>query len=1019
MPKVKLTESALRRAIQAALLREADEAPADAPPAAGVWDALPFNELIGSNSTAKSLNDLIERFEGVAVREAESTSLVYRAWSQQAAKALGLQDPITSWLSTNPTESQKEALIAYLKLSVIFLLQHEDFTGDDKAGGWSVKGSEVKLVAPFFIDGENFYAPQMTVDQVAVALLNKIRDATAPGADITTYNSQAFYDKLSDTAFVQKIVVAKVQVSKLEPGTAIINSLSATNTQIIADKIVESNRNNSRELRETWDKINTGTYQNNFIIPVNVPNIWQAVHNDPRAPLYTPWRESWVVCNLFNKALALPGGAFALAAMLQKASDNGLSSQGATYRPLEGAATALSGEPLKESMRIMATREDLRRIINAALSESLKSKNRQINEGPWWDATKANARKVRDIFKSPSTEEAVEALAGSGKFLTGQSALDDAFDVFRSANKAILTPEAIETTGKIIKARLDLNLQKLKTAITAAEGVDINNPGTIDDILARPCVVDLKSGVRARSNPKLAETARQILNLATDYSYSSKFGTQEATAVIADKIVALIQALGDSSQVRALDTIFSAAKIKPGFFEEPIRNINFEADDFINGTPSSVEIDSLVNSFADETKRLVTTSIAQAKSFANNPIGARELAQTGAEAATGKSILSALGGIKYDPSSLPLLGKVILAGDKFVVSGLSKIALVKAGSKAPGLAKGLNWLIQNNLIRSIIVKQMLAFITLAAIEWTGTTGSEYENNPFYFALERLSDTNLLSASGAEIIVVGVAAALNLSSVDDELNDAYLTALTADPQIIEDILKAALDFHSNGIQIPAGSFPGLSTQTASKISADALMRALQKSTDALNFTGALRNRRIANATQEIEQVVAALPTATGAAGNSNDLEGVLTAKRKATVEASKGIIQASLLKNYKYRPPPNAKDLTADYPKTRLEDTFSMISLVSGLRGVDEIAALSKLIQIGAAPPLRRTSDGVKNLGDLGDTASTSSEPASATPISAEEAALNAAIKRLYDKLNPPTAAPPDIAADTASSTSPP
>jgi hypothetical protein len=372
-----------------------------------------------------------------------------------------------------------------------------------------------------------------------------------------------------------------------------------------------------------------------------------------------------------------------------------------------------------------------------------------------------------------------------------------------------------------------------------------------------------------------------------------------------------------------------------------------------------VPLDVAVSTWADLQKKLegafrslgssiTDRSASIAREFAERPVIARRAALEGAQAKAGSRIADLLS-FKYNTDQTSALSKYLgglfVGADRWVVSFTTRLgaeALSKLFDNYPRISKAFDWLMRSNLVRSIIAKQLVSYILSAILLGVGATGIDYESHPLFFIIERLSDTNPLSASLAEILLAG----LN-GLVDNEpefLDDAFATALTSDPQLISDILVGALDHLNKKIKIPSGVFPELQENvTADKAP---IMNALSSIARYFNYSGEARRRFAARAQQEIDAAAAqaASASATTTQGPSQKME-ALEQLRSATIDETKGNIKNSLSgqDQYTYSPPANFEVLCKDYSKNRPENSFTWTGLFTAARNTDEIKMLNILI----------------------------------------------------------------------------
>lgn len=941
--KVALSEQELRRLIRASLLEQDGDAPAEI----NMFSQIDEDAVIGGDAVAKELKKLNEQLGGVALGDVKYTGNQYAAFISKAAETLGVAAGVENWADSNPTQSQFELVSAYYKLALILLLEREDLT----VGPLTVEGSKSLEFVPYIKvpSDPSFYVSEENVekDPKLVDLINFIRTELFSGAPAVTYKSKEFFNKLSDPKFLQQIKDAKFSTSRLHPDVAFKSFLGDKQQEILVGRVKDNLKNGLAPLKETWAKLNTGTYENFFAIPVNMPNIWYAIR-DPASPLYTPWRQTWVVCNMINKGLALPQGPAALAAMLYKTYSSGLSAQSGLYRPEEAASTALSTQALNESRRILVTHKELRRIITAALHEYATRPQQAISEGAL-DVMSSAWKGIKGIFSG--REEARVAMQGAYDLLkvTGQEnflqvALKALDDVARTFN-----PDDLRAIRSMLDEGIAAGKKILDEASADAPNA-LTKPGTIDQIKARPCIADLV-GLAPGTDPVCAEVARQLLNDGARLALAQSVGDANEVAAIARKMSDLFMKL-DDTQKGIVRTLIDQATPKTGFFKLPDEFEPFVvkrlSDDIDEPTARAQWDDTekkIVAGFNALGSSVAVNSVQIAGKFAENPLIAKRAASEGAQALTGRRVLDVLGG-KYRPEQTKLAGKIshlLYGADRYVVSMPTRLAANKMADlfqSSPRIAGAFEWLASNNVVRAILVKQLVALGLGITVANVGATGISWEDNTALFLVERLSDNNPLSASLAEVLLAAASEAIPDTS-PEFLDEEFTNALMQDPQVIADILEGAVEHLESGINIAPGSFPELQ-EGAKAIDVDAL-GTLSSLTKYFNYSGERRRQAALDALQKAEQLTSAVEASKAVDTTPSQRLDALSAKLKGTTEETKQNVKSAVQGSYAYSAPPNAADLTKDYVKNLPQNSFSGIGLFAAARGADELKMLNILL----------------------------------------------------------------------------
>ncbi len=941
--QVALSEQELRRIIRAALHEQDGEVDGTV----NIYSPIDSNAVIGEDVLLKNLKSIVEKFEGIEIGKQQPTGKQYTDFIAKAASELGLTSPLGNWDETNPGQSQFEIISAYLKLSVILLLERKDLTESPL----TISGSKSNFIVPYIkVDSDpNFYTSS-SEDPRVIDTLNFLRTKVFNDAPPVNYRDKAFFDKLGDAAFVKQVNDAKIQVSGDDANLAFKNFIGDAEKQRLAEIARADLEKKLGPLKETWSKLQTATFENYFVIPVNIPNIWQAVVNNPTDPFYNPWRETWVVCNMINKGIALPGGAAALAAMLYKANTSGLSMQSSSYRPDESKAAAMSMQPLSESKRILVTHSELRRIIAAALHEHISRQQAIVNEsaGGVIDGITKVGKWFKDIFTGGDAAEAAAKAASDLLSSTGkQNVLRAALSDLDTTGQSLIKPNSIAAIKQSLSNGA-MGSSQLLDRFAEQSPDALKKPGSIEQVMRRPCVATFQ-GIGAGTDPRCVEAARQILNNSARYAIAQGAEDLEKMAEIGRETYRLIQRLNDTEK-RVVDAIIDAAETNAAYFplpdnwrELPVDRVN----DSIDKSVVQGLMDKLEAAYKAFGESIASSSKIIAKKFVSDPYSAYSAAQEGVQATVGKGILDFMGHLKYSPEQMGVLrkyvGGIFYAGDRYVVSLPLKVgaeALARNLQKYPRIASAFDKIMRSNVFRSLVAKQIAAYVLAFSLSGFGATGISYEESPILFCLERLSDTNILSASLAEIIIAGISEGLR----DDEpafLTEDFAKALVADPQVISDILIGAVDHLTNGIKIPDGAFPELQERIVAK--ENFVLDALSSISRYVNYSGEARRRFAARAKAEVDAAVEQAASASEAVAQTPSQKmDALESLRKATTDSTKKNIADALsgVTEYVYKAPPNAEPLLKDYSKNRLENSLSPIGIVAAARNIDEIKILN-------------------------------------------------------------------------------
>lgn len=490
MSKIKLTESDLRSVIRAVLQEESPEGSTTDAGTGNPRDAKITEETApGLANETRNLNLLLEQISPgtISFNEGSITSILDEIGTY--SKLAGYSGVIEQ-----RTPIIEEAIETTRIALVKELIRYKIMLGlDNKLPGQS-DGDKLRHA---YFDKEVAYISSNVDD--------KVENTTQMGIlygdsriKIVNFNTKEFYDLLTKDDFVTKLTNWDRQLPT-GGGVWIEDTLTASSAQKIADEITEA----AAAAKKIYSQFDNDMVEAFFVAPLLNPGIWKGITGPSDYPLYTPWRQTWVMLNILSQAMSIPGGLEGLYMKFSKVALTGeLSSAGPNIAASsQNVYSANLFKSINESKRIMVTLSELRRLITAALmleaprGGSVLGAEAGELAGGVSDVAAASARVTKT-----AGESIVDAAKNTVKALDGKSGEIRAGIV-----------DAINSTTKksnILPAALTDNKQ-LATA-TAAFKDGVKKIGTfVDDELVAP---DFWQRAGAGTDPTAAANAKIIVD---------------------------------------------------------------------------------------------------------------------------------------------------------------------------------------------------------------------------------------------------------------------------------------------------------------------------------------------------------------------------------------------------------------------------------------------------------------------------------------------------------------------------
>lgn len=619
MPKVKLTESELRKVV-ATIIREQDpdvkrdverlESEIALP--TGASDQLDLEVIIRQDALCSELSDLASKLSGPGLIQDYPTQAAYRygRFTEKILQELQIDAHAVTWNNNDPLASLRAAR-QYMKLSVLSSALRKEFTldADELNGVFSIGFSDA--IAPqllYIIDPTNAttafwpgtFAPGDAADNLECLKIILGKSVTT----IQTISSAVFWTKLDDAAWVKSVNAGLTE-----------NTLLASNPDGVVycdHPSVKSERENAlvktfsaaaSEFRRTYNAINTSAFDTFFVTPLMYPSIWKVTKQEG-SPLYDPWSTTLSVCNMINNAIALPGGLAALAIKLTEASTTGIAPKGLSAS-IEGFDPRESDQyiTLNESRKIMVTLPELRRIVQAAFSIVItESKQKSLRKN--FNKTSLNEGKFLTWASSKGLAiggAAVDLTTDARKaFTAGADVAVDAVNAWSDPNVTKHADDLLKIIESLVPNSAASIVTKLDSVVVSSYDAIFNvlkpkyfdntlftpKPGrTLASVLGSPCVIDLsKYGRYAQLDANALERVRLALNNAAAINVAQRANRGTDAAEHAERLRAVLQT--DAQTAETIKQIF--ADIAPPGVDQAVSKI-FEGnsnllDSAVSGT---------------------------------------------------------------------------------------------------------------------------------------------------------------------------------------------------------------------------------------------------------------------------------------------------------------------------------------------------------------------------------------------------------------------------------------------------
>lgn len=553
MPKVKLTEKDLRNIIERLLVEEGppllpndtDAAPTEGeevnPRAVKITDEntsgleAQVQDLetlhaqvtgVGDLYTSgyPSIDEMIAQPDGVLTKYASETKILYDA----------------SFDSNDIAGSRIAYVKALLKYEIMLALQGK------------LPGQDAQRVAYFMPDvayiraaednwSGNFVGGTPNTYEKLLRTKNAIYGVNSDVKDVT-FGSKQFYDKLGDADFVKTMISQDVWY-KPETYGAGVEVAEALAQKTIANA-QEQLKFAASKMYKLYEQFDSDYVEEFFCMPLKYPNYWKIVTSPDDHPLYTPWRQTYVMLNILAQAMSIPGGLESLYLKFADYMINGPRRQtmGAQPSSMDAYSTTVF-KPLNESRKILLTLSELRRIVQAAmLLKEAKVPGGGVAPGAA-DAARAGGRAAGGVvgFGTDVGKKGLELATDFVKALRGSDASRRTaiVDAIRSASN--VAPTRVARLDAILGGNVDL------TKVFDSSCKKISD--LVDDELID---ADFWSTVGAGTNPSGGTTATAIIKDLLQARAAAASGNTTAGA---------FQAIGGVARSTRIDTEAAARTV--------------------------------------------------------------------------------------------------------------------------------------------------------------------------------------------------------------------------------------------------------------------------------------------------------------------------------------------------------------------------------------------------------------------------------------------------------------------------
>lgn len=375
MNKVRLNEHDLRALIRN-VLQEQDPG-VDGEPSVALDDSTPWEKQLITPANTPGLQPSVEKLEqllnnlGINVITVRGTSTtgepladVYtypspdeiRETIVRYQKIQGFESGVIknrTTLNADAKESSRIELVKeFLRYQIMLALNNVHPSQDN--------GEKVNHA---YFDVDKVYInniPQFNVaNTTTIKSLYTYKEKQPP---VVLFNTEEFYNLLGDDNFVGKITAYE---DEDEGGIWISKDLQTENSAAAGKEINDA----VAAARSIYAQFDNDLVEAFFCGPILNPEMWKLISGPTDYPIYTPWRQTWVMLNILSQAMSIPGGLESIyVKLLDVATTGKLSNNGANIPvAAQNVYSARLFSSLNESRKIMVSLSELRRLINAAL----------------------------------------------------------------------------------------------------------------------------------------------------------------------------------------------------------------------------------------------------------------------------------------------------------------------------------------------------------------------------------------------------------------------------------------------------------------------------------------------------------------------------------------------------------------------------------------------------------------------------------------------------------------------------
>lgn len=532
MSKVKLTEKDLRKIVEKLLAEEAPAGPEAAPAVDDNPKAVKINNdnTPGLESQTLDLGTLLDQVAVLPeVPEGGYPSIDEMISREGKLASYAKETGISHNAAFDPSDvegSRIRLVKTYLKYNIVLALTGNLPNQDVHRLAFFTKD------AAYMRDQNDNWPTNAAATYADIARLKSVYYAADSGVRVVPFGSQEFFDLLDKADFVKLLIEQDPWFSPETYGSGVYISveLQAAAAAVVRTELTEI----AAKIPKIYEQFDSDYVEEFFCMPLVYPNYWMSVKSPDDHPLYTPWRQTYVMLNILSQAMSIEGGLESLYLKFADFVANGARKQPMSLQPASmDAYSTTVFKSINESRKIMISLKELRRIINAAML---------LKEAPSGGGVSAGLGDAARVGVA-SAEAGGNLLVRAGKsaIATGKdfiSAMDGL-----SGNTRMAIADAVKLAQELTPTRLS----RLEALLNASPGLSSKFDDACRDISV---YVD---------NELIGPDFWAIVG-----GGKSNIGADDATEVVKGFLSARGVAINNNSAVAPLDALITVAKSVEG-----------------------------------------------------------------------------------------------------------------------------------------------------------------------------------------------------------------------------------------------------------------------------------------------------------------------------------------------------------------------------------------------------------------------------------------------------------------------